>query len=290
MTYSLVGAPAVGFDLARLSGGARVAAVLRTTVTADPSALEALAARHPGSVRESWHTVCAAADTRSMGRALTDVAPGLDDPATAGVVLRELERSMLGDVAALRRLVAYELLEQTWIHSGPVRVQDPEAAQAAEVLADCAVAAYLGDVLPEATRRAMGLPFVGARVPLRDETVPHGVPELDARFDCLVRADDELLATWRRAVDAQRSNTAAWAPAMHQATWALLHADRLRPAFDAQMTAVTVFASAGFTARDAAYGVWNALSGVVQATMAGDLLAERDAEVLLAPWRVVHDT
>lgn len=293
MTYSLVGAPAVGYDLVRLAGGARVAAVLRTALAADPAALATLARRHPGQAREGWQAHCeaAAAGPRAPLRT-TEVVPtvarSLADTEATGAVLHELETSLLGDVAALRRLVGHELLEQTWVRSGQVSTQDPEASLAAEVLTDAAVAAYVGDLVPGQLRRAMALAFVGARLVPRDETTPTGMAELDARLEVLAHADDEVRRAWREVVDQRRPSTAAWASSMHQATWALSLTDRLRLGFDAQMAAVAVFARAGFTARDAAYGVWNAVSGVVQATLVGDLLPSSDADVLLAPWRAVH--
>src|SRR5690606_17309338 len=84
VTYSLVGAPALGFDLARLPGGARVAAVLRTALTADPHVLAALATQHPGPVRSQWQATCEARSVRTVSRVLPDLAPGLDDPEAAG--------------------------------------------------------------------------------------------------------------------------------------------------------------------------------------------------------------
>lgn len=288
MTYSLVGAPAVGFDLSRLAGGPRVAAVLRTALAADASVVSALAARHPGPVRAAWWDACTARPAEPLGSVLPDVAPQLGDAAASGVLLHRLESGLLGDLAALDRLVRHELLDWSWIHAGPVSAQDPLAAEAADVLVDAAAAAYAGDEVEADARRAMTLPFLGAKVPLHDESVPVGVEDVDVRLDRLAHADEEVRAAWRSVVDARRRSTARWAPAMHQATWALAVADRLRPAFDAQMAAVDAFARAGFTAHDAAYGVWNALSGVVQAAMVGDLLPAADADVLLAPWRAVH--
>lgn len=303
MTYSLVGAPAVGFDLARLAGGPRVAAVLRVAVAADAGTLSRLARRHPGPVRDTWQSTCeqAALDAAVGGGSgpvpLADVLPAVapslgaetGEQGAASAVLRRLETGLLGNVGALRRLVGHELLEQTWVRSGPVSTQDPEASLAADVLADAAVAAYVGDAVPPRLRRSMASAFVGAWVPLRDETVPTGVPELDDRLETVAHAGERERAVWREVVERHRPSTAAWAPAMHQATWALSLTDRLRLGFDAQMAAVAVFARAGFTTRDAAYGVWNALSGVVQATLVGDLLPTRDADVLLAPWREVHE-
>lgn len=305
MTYTLVGAPALGFDLARLRGGARVAAVLRVAAVADSGTLSRLAARHPGPMRDVWEVACEQAtgnDGRvapQRGRAparLSDVLPsvgrtlggGLGEVAAAHALLRRLETGLVGDVTALRRLVSHELLDHTWVHAGPVHTQDPEAARAADVLADAAVAAYAGEFVPSRVRRAMALPYVGSRVPVRDETVPTGFPELDERLEAVANADEAVRGAWRDVVERHRPTTAAWAPAMHQATWALQLTDRLRLAFDAQMAAVGVFTRAGFTRSDAAYGVWNALSGVVQATVVADLLPDRDADVLLRPWREVH--
>lgn len=287
MTYSLVGAPAVGFDLSRLAGGARVAAVLRTALVTDTTSVAALAARHPGPVRAAWWDACTTDPAEPLGSVLPDVAPQLGDAAASGVLLHRLESGLLGDLDALDRLVRHDLLDWSWIHAGPVSAQDPLAADAADVLVDAAAAAF-ADEVDAGTRRAMTLPFLGAKVPLRDESVPVGVEDVDVRLDRLAHADEHVRAAWRSVVDSRRRSTARWAPAMHQATWALAVSDRLRPAFDAQMAAVDAFSRAGFTAHDAAYGVWNALSGVVQAAMVGDLLPAADADVLLAPWRAVH--
>jgi hypothetical protein len=288
MTYSVVGAPAVGFDLARLPGGARVASVLRTALTADASAVAALSSCHPGPVRASWWHACTRVPADSLQDVLPAVAPALGDTAASGALLHRLESGLLGDLDALDRLVRHDLLDWTWIHAGAVSTQDPVAADAADVLVDAAVAAFAGDEVDATTRRAMTVPFLSARPGIRDESVPVGVEDVDARLDRLARADDRTRAAWRAVVDDRRRSTAQWAPAMHQATWALAVAERLRPAFDAQMAAVAAFARAGFTAHDAAYGVWNAVSGVVQASMVGDLLPAADADVLLAPWRAVH--
>lgn len=65
--------------------------------------------------------------------------------------------------------------------------------------------------------------------------------------------------------------------------------DRLRTATDVQLAGVIAFHRSGFTARDAAYGVWNAVSGVLQAAVAEDLLPGSAAEVLLRPWRLVTE-
>jgi hypothetical protein len=213
------------------------------------------------------------------------------DEAAAGetTLLRRLETSLLGDVHALDRMVRRDVLDWTWLHSGPVAVQDPTASLAADVLVDAAVSGYLRDQLAADLRRSMAGPFLQSGISAAPELAT-GVDELDQRLAAFSSCDSATRDTWRRVVDELRIHTAEWAPAMHQATWALSLSERLRSACDAQLAAVTAFANAGFTGRDAAYGVWNAWSGTVQASLVADLLAAEDAAVLLRAWRAVHDT
>ncbi len=294
VAYSVIGGPALGYDLSRLAGGHQVAAVLRVALAARPDDLERLADRHPGAGdREDWRRACAApaAQTPSMTDALTTAGAALEDAtAVETALLRRLETSLLGDVHALDRLLRRELLDWTWLNSGSIAVQDPVASLAADVLADAAASAYLRDQMPADLRRAMAGPFVGSGL-IAGEDRDHigvGVPHLDARLTSLASADRADRDAWRRVADELRVHTAQWAPAMHQATWALSLADRLRLACDAQLAAVIAFAQAGFEARDAAYGVWNAWSGVVQAGAISDLLPAEDAAVLLRPWHAVY--
>jgi hypothetical protein len=294
MAYSVIGGPALGFDLARLSGGHQVAGVLRVALAAGPDDLERLADCHPGAgSREDWRRACAepATGTPALGDTLPLAGAALEQ-AVAGetALLRRLETSLLGDARALDRLLRRDLLDWTWLDSGSVAVQDPVASLAADVLADAASSAYLRDRLPDDLRRAMAGPFVRAGLAAgadRDD-VSVGLPAVVARLATLAGADAEVREAWRRVVDELRVHTAQWAPAMHQATWALSLAERLRLACDAQLAAVIAFQRADFSARDASYGVWNAWSGVVQAGTVHDLLPASDADVLLRPWRAVY--
>jgi len=161
----------------------------------------------------------------------------------------------------------------------------PEASAACDVLADAAASAYCSEVLDEPTRRSMAAPYLATR-PSPPEVTGHEV--VDAALAHLAGTDEDGRRRWRRAVDQQRPGTATWAPAMHEATWALSLAGRLRLAADVQLAAADAFLAAGFSPRDAAYGVWNAVSGSVQALVAADLLPARDADVLLSCWRRVH--
>ncbi len=291
MPYTQVGAPALGFDLARLVGGERVAIVLRGALRATPSDLARLAAAHPGAgARSGWQQAWGVGGASSPP-GLTDVLP-LAGAALAGaargdaVLLRRLERSLLGDVAALERLVRQELLDWTWVHSGSTAVQDPSATAAADVLVDAAVSAYLQPRLPAALRRAMATALVRSGLELPSEPGATGVPDVDRSLERLAVADEAVRRAWRRVVDL-RPATTQWAPAMHQATRVVVSGDRLRTATEVQLAGVVAFHRSGFTAQDAAYGVWNAVSGVLQAVVARDLLSAPVVEVLLRPWHLV---
>ncbi|OMQ15531.1 hypothetical protein A7K94_0208730, partial [Modestobacter sp. VKM Ac-2676] len=62
---------------------------------------------------------------------------------------------------------------------------------------------------------------------------------------------------------------------------------RTRTLAAAQLMAVTAFTESGFTSRDGAEGVWNALAGCVQGLAMSDLLDEESMTVLGAPWAMV---
>ncbi len=292
MTYSLVGAPTLGYDLARLPHGLQVAHVVRVALRCTPDDLVRLAARHPGPARaDRLAEVVAASSPTAMttalplaGEALSSSVAG--DGSAAGLLSR-LESAVMGDVAALDRLIRSDVLDWTWVRSGDLAVQDPHASLAADVLVDAAASAFCSGAVPRQVRREMATPFVGARFADLDD-VPTGHEEVDAMLRRVAGADHDVREAWRRAVDEVRPTTTSWAPAMHQATWALTLADRLRLATDAQMAALTAFHAAGFRPRDAAYGVWNALSGVVQATAAADLLPAADHTTLTRVWGRVY--
>ncbi|HEY0950081.1 hypothetical protein [Nocardioides sp.] len=293
MPYSLVGAHALGFDLARLVSGRQAAAVLRTALTADSTDLDQWAAQHPGAVaRSDWLRATTRADARAetVRSVLPLAGAAVEEAVTTGAstLLRRLETSLLGDTRTLDHFVRHDLLDWTWIHSGPMSVQDPTASAAADVLADAAVSGYLGARLDPGVRRGMVTPYLRADLPTRDETASTGMARVDRVLDRLSSADESVRAEWRRVVDEQRLRTAEWAPAMHQASWACSMSGRLRLACDVQLAGVIAFQLAGLTPRDAAYGVWNAVSGVLQAVVMIDLLPSKAAAVLVRPWHLVY--
>ena len=287
MPYSLVNVPALGYDLVRLPHGEQVARVLRVALSSGPDELARLADHHRGASRAlRWDQVLGGRQHEGLRAALRLADTPLEravagDSGSSGVLLRRLERAAIGDLPALERVLRHDILEWTWLRSGDLAVQDPDHALACDVLADAAASAYCAEHLDDETRRAMAAPFLAARLPSDGST---GLGDVDDLLAAVATSNEPARAAWRRAVDAVRPGTVTWAPAMHQATWAVHLADRLRLAASAQLAAVVAFREGGFEVRDAAYGVWNALSGAVQATVAADLLPDADRARLTAVW------
>lgn len=296
MPYSLVNTPALGYDLVRLPHGDQVCTVLRVALASGPEDLARFAARHRGTARSGrWHQALAHGGPESVRSTLGPADQALEgaqaaDAASSGLLLRRLEQAAVGDLPALARLLRHEILDWTWLHSGDLAVQDPDHALGCDVLADAAASAYCSERLGDATRRAMAAPFLAARLgtPERPGDTLTGHPEVDALLRSVGGSDEARRLAWRRAVEQMRSGMLGWAPAMHQATWALHLSDRLRLAADAQLAAVQAFRDGGFETRDAAYGVWNAVSGAVHAMLAADLLPEGEHATLTAAWTVVR--
>ncbi len=295
MAYSLVRASELACDLVRLPHGAEVAQVLRTALACDAVAVADLSARHPGPHRvHRWGQVLAAGAGGSPrtevllaavdADAVVDRARSGDRPPSTATVDR-LGRALLGDVAAVDRVLRHEVLDWTWLGSGDLCVQDPEASRACDVLADAAASAYCSWRLDDATRRSMLAPYLAARTCEPQQT---GHEVVDAALHHLARTDEAGRRDWREVVLELRPAAVAWAPAMHEAAWALSLAGRVRLAADVQLAAATAFVAAGFTPSDAARGVWDTVSGSVQALLCVDLLPARHADVLLAAWRRVH--
>jgi hypothetical protein len=291
MTYSLVSAGSLGFDLARLPGGGGVAEVLLDALACGPAELAVLAEAHPGGGRaDRWARVVRDAAQARAGSALQLAAPAIDlaaagDLAGGRDLLTRLVRAPLGDLSALDRMVRDDVLSWTWTTVDGVSLQPLECTRAADVLTDAAGSAYASRWLADELRRELCAPFLSARPGHAEETEP---PEVRGVLRDLQSWDAGDRASWRAAVDLLRPATGAWATSMHEASWAVHLAGRLRPAAEAQLRGVLAFAAAGLEPEDAAYGSWNALSGVLQALSVADLLADEHLDVLLRPWRVAR--
>lgn len=313
MHYSLVSSPVLGFDLVRLPAGDSAAEVLLRALECGPRELDVLASHHDAAARdEAWDVVRdAAANVPQIGDVLGQVASGLADGdfeedvvgarVEAGVV-RVLQTSTIADTDALVRLVHHDVLDWTWstpldggahpFLSGSPRLRTETAAAAADVLADAAVSAYLGDRLPAAVRRALATPYLHAGRDLAPlPTAPAGLGPVQAGvaavLDRLTRLDGTDRACLRAVCDADRPSATEWAGAVHDASWAVHLSDRTRTAAAAQLLAVRAFRAGGLDPADGAAGVWNVVSGVVHAEVVADLLSSDARDVLLRPWEQV---
>jgi len=278
--YSLVSAPVLGFDLTRLGGGSATAEVLLRALRLSVGDLPLLAERLPdeGVRGPLWVEVESAARRMPSLKGLK-----ADDPASS---LALVERAPIGSVDALLTCLRYDVMAWTWDGAGRDAKQSETATAATALLCDAAVASYLREVLDDSTRRMLGAGWVAA---LRK--LPAGKPidlgphhyALSALLDRLrsIRPDD-LTRLLQSAEDARR-NAGGWSPAVHSASWAAYLSDRVRTAAAAQMLLVQAIDTAAIPLADRAGGVWNMLSGAVQALVVRDLLDTATAHRLLAP-------
>ncbi len=293
MPYSLVSAATLGFDLVRLPGGAAVADVLLTGLTAGPAELAALAAaaRTHGADREQC-TVLAVRARRA--RELAAAVPRLRSVGSSGedrtaVLVAQLEHGTIGTAAAVERVVHEDVLGPE--HAAAAEAGERVREQAAEVLADAVVGEWAAGVLPPLVRRELVQPFATAVPDARTRgagaDLGPATPELFSLFATFARLDARGRERWRTTVDDGRAEQRPWATAMHEAAWAAHVSGRTRTLATAQLLAVRAFVAAGFDARDGASGSWNALAGVVQGLAVGDLLDGGALDVLMAPWHRV---
>ncbi|WP_433298545.1 hypothetical protein ACQP2F_43740 [Actinoplanes sp. CA-030573] len=278
--YSLVSAPVLGFDLTRLAGGSATAEVVLRGLRLQSADLPVLAEKLPdeGVRGPLWVEVESAARRMPSLKGMSK-----DDPAGS---LALVERAPIGSVDALLTCLRYDVMAWTWSGTGRDAQQSGTAAAATALLCDAAVASYLREVLDTDTRRMLGAGWVAAmrRLPVGApiDLGPHHyvVSALLDRLRSLRSSDLARLAT--SAEDARR-NAGGWSPAVHSASWAAYLSDRVRTAAAAQMLLVQAVDTADIPLADRAGGVWNMLSGAVQALVVRDLLDTSTAHRLLAP-------
>ncbi|MEV4636009.1 hypothetical protein AB0J80_01525 [Actinoplanes sp. NPDC049548] len=278
--YSLVSAPVLGFDLTRLGGGSATAEVLLRALRLSVGDLPILAERLPdeGVRGPLWVEVESAARKLPTLKGMK-----ADDPASS---LALVERAPIGSVDALLTCLRYDVMAWTWQGAGRDAKQSETAAAATALLCDAAVASYLREVLDETTRRMLGAGWVAAvrKLPAGKpiDLGPHhyAVSALLDRLRSITPKDLARLAT--SAEDARR-NAGGWSPAVHSASWAAYLSDRVRTAAAAQMLLVQAIDTAAIPLAERAGGVWNMLSGAVQALVVRDLLDTATAHRLLAP-------
>jgi hypothetical protein len=288
--YSLVSAATLGFDLVRLPAGRAVADALLAGLAADAATLAQLASVHPAAGRDREERAVLAVRSRrarELAAAVPHVRSATDLPGgdRAAVLVAQLERSTIGDAAALERVLREDVLGPE--HPAVALVAEETLAAAADVLADAAVGAWAAAVLPPLVHRRLTGPFrlaadAGAvRAPELDLGPATG--ELTDLLAGIRALDAAGRARWLRAVDEGRAARRPWATAMHEASWAAHVSGRTRTLATAQLLAVQAFLDGGFDAADGAAGAWNAVAGCVQGTVMGDLLGADSLAVLLAP-------
>jgi hypothetical protein len=278
--YSLVSAPVLGFDLTRLGGGSATAEVLLRALRLTVGDLSVLAERLPdeGVRGPLWVEVeTAARRLPSLKGVKSD-----DLPSTLALV----ERAPIGSVDALLTCLRYDVMAWTWHGKGRDAQQSEEAASATALLCDAAVSSYLREVLDEQTRRMLGAGWVSA---LRK--LPTGAPidlgphhyAISSLLERLRSISTKDLNRLSQSADDARRNAGGWSPAVHSASWAAYLSDRVRTAAAAQMLLVQAIDTANIPLADRAGGIWNMLSGAVQALVVRDLLDTATAHRLLAP-------
>jgi hypothetical protein len=278
--YSLVSAPVLGFDLTRLTGGSATAEVVLRGLRLQTDDLPILAERLPdeGFRGPLWVEVESAARRMPSLKGMSK-----DDPAGS---LMLVERAPIGSVDALLTCLRYDVMSWTWTGAGRDAKQTETAASATALLCDAAVASYLREVLDDETRRGLGAGWVAAtrKLPVGApiDLGPHhyAVSALLDRLRSLRSMDMNRLSA--SAEDARR-NAGGWSPAVHSASWAAYLSERVRTAAAAQMLLVQAVDTADIPLADRAGGVWNMLSGAVQALVVRDLLDTSTAHRLLAP-------
>ena len=278
--YSLVSAPVLGFDLTRLSGGSATAEVFLRGLRLNLEDLPMLAERLPDEdVRgQLWVEVESAARRMPSLKGMAK-----DDPAGN---LALVERAPIGSVDSLLTCLRYDVMAWTWQGAGRDAQQSEAAAAATALLCDAAVASYLREELDTDSRRRLGAGWVAAM-----RRLPVGAPiDLGPHHQALSSLLDRLrslrstdLSRLTVSAEDARRNAGGWSPAVHSASWAAYLSDRIRTAAAAQMLLVQAVDTASIPLADRAGGVWNMLSGAVQALVVRDLLDTSTAHRLLAP-------
>ncbi|NJC71762.1 hypothetical protein HC031_18845 [Planosporangium thailandense] len=287
--YSLVSAPVLGFDLTRLPGGAATAEVLLRSLVLTESDLHVLA-----SFRlDDWDRLNLWQDVDDAARRRQTVRDLSADPAEAHQTLSLLEQAPIGTIDGLLHCLRHDVLDWTWESvEGAPAVQSPIAAQATSVICDAVVAAYLRDLLPVPTRRSLAAGWLAAARWLSERPIHLG-PQHDDISALLSRVralgPTRYVRLAAAAAATRHHGVGGWAPAVHGASWAVYVSGRIRSAAAAQLQLVQAVDGAGIPVSDRAGGVWNLLSGAVQALTVRDMLAAETVSRLVDPLMTALD-
>jgi len=281
--YTLVGAPLLGFDLARRPGGADVADLLQDALACGADRLVELGEAYEerpvgwpdrvsgGPPTEGGRLAAALRDTARL------VAEGRVEEA-----LRQLETAPVAGLPELLGVLRDEVFDLTCDETSGARRQPEPLRRGVAVTCDAIVAAWHGPTLSPAFAAQLGAAYLrcsgpAPRLPLGPQD--QLLTDVLGRISGCTRLEAEELGV--AAERAGRNGT--WGEAMHSATWAVHMTGRVREAAAAQLAAVRSLADAGVTAAGAAAGTWNVVSGACQALVVSDLLESPAWRRLVGP-------
>lgn len=292
MTISLVSAPVLGFDLVRHPAGSEVAQTLLTALSLGPQDLTVfarVAARLPERQPAQLEQARSAQRRGSLsGSALVAVPEAPDAGPLAGMI-SSLRRSMINDLDDLEHLVRTDVL--AWAGDEPAATADQpveSAALAATLrLTVDALAADWVDSLDAGLRAELAAGFAQVGRLLGPRSFDVGPCQGEVRT--VLRDLGALSVDGRNRL--RQVNTllgpggSEWAQAVHEASWAAFTTGRIRAAASAQLLAVQAFRAGGLDAADGAEGIWNLISGHVQACVVADVLPSELQQRLGRGWR-----
>lgn len=299
MAVSLVSAPVLGFDLVRHPAGSTLAGILLDALGLGPPDLalytpdRARARRREGA----WHTVHSIVDARGPGSLTGSVLAASPEPRTGFAAIADsLIRSMIVDLDDLERLIRSDILLWTGTDGGPRAtlravprgddLPDSELVRcAADALID-AVASLWIDGLDRRTADVLSEPhqLVQTQLPARIPDVGPCSAAVGSFLTKVGALDADGRRRLRTVGELMRPIGSDWAAAVHEAAWAAMTTGRIRAAASAQLLGVKAFQAAGFTATDGAEGLWNTISGHIQAEVLSDVLAEKSYDYLTRTW------
>jgi hypothetical protein len=208
-----------------------------------------------------------------------------DAESQASTALGLLQRAPLGTVDGLLQCVRHDVLDWTWEKSEQGKLQNEVASQATSVLCDALVAGYLRHQLDASVRRRLAASWVAASRRLPEHAVSLGPTgsSMQALLDRVASLSQQDGTRLYKAAETARREATQWAPAIHSASWAVHLAGRVREAAAGQFLLVQAVETSGIPVTERAAGVWNLLSGAVQALAARDLVDANTAHRLLSP-------
>jgi hypothetical protein len=276
---SLISASTIGFDLSRMDGGATTAELLATLLAVPAEEWVTLAPRLP---RESITRVAA----RARAMSVADLRPSVRD--LAGVdperAVQVLRHAPVGTLSGLLECVRTDVLVP-----GRDDLLEPDYTPAPEAVVnmatDAVCACYLRGLLSERDRRALAAGWLAARrqLPVRPADLGPQGDTVRRLLDRVATLDPAGVLALNDAAERMRTGGGSWAAAMHAMTWAVHVAGRIRVAAAAQLHLVQAIDLAGVPVGDRATGVWNVLSGAVQAVVVRDLAGADQVLELIVP-------